>query len=312
MPVSGTFRFNVDINEVERRLDVVLCSRLSGLSRSLATDLIRKGHVTVCGGFKKPGYRLKAGDDVKGIIPPPDPVAFKPEPMELHVLYEDPYLIVINKPPGVVVHPAPGHHTGTLLNGLLYHCPSIAGVGIPLRPGIVHRLDKDTSGALVVAKQASVHRHLADQFKSRRVKKTYLALVKGEITERAGHINLPIGRHPFHRKMMSTVTQKGRMAETVWRVRERFKEVTLLQLEMKTGRTHQIRVHCWAIHHPVIGDTVYCRDRTIKKRLSVSRQMLHAWQLGFVHPVTEQWLNFKSPIPKDMERVIQCLRKEKV
>jgi 23S rRNA pseudouridine1911/1915/1917 synthase len=308
MPGSGSFTFHVGELDAGRRLDAFIASHLPDGSRSAASNLIRRGNVWVNGVQRKPGFRLKAGDEVKGIRLPPEPVLFQPEPIALDILYEDLHLIVVNKSPGLVVHPSPGHPTGTLVNGLLYHFPSIEGVGTKLRPGIVHRLDKDTSGALVVAKSSFVHHHLANQFKSRHVKKTYLALVRGNIATERGNIALSVGRHPVHRKKMSTVTRKGRTAETRWRVRERFKGVTLLELDLKTGRTHQIRVHCAAIHHPIIGDPVYCLRWADKKQWSPCRQMLHAWRLGIRHPVTEEWMVFESPIPQDMKDLVSALR----
>jgi 23S rRNA pseudouridine1911/1915/1917 synthase len=310
MPGGGSFTFIVDRHEAGLRLDAFVASRLSDYSRSSAVDLIRKGRVLVHGALKKPGYRVKIDDEITGAIQSPPSISFQPEPIEFQILHEDPHIIVINKPPRLVVHPAPGHPTGTLVNGLLYHFPSIECVGTAPRPGIVHRLDKDTSGTLVVAKQSAVHQHLADQFKTRHVKKTYLALVKGEMNVEKGEISLPIGRHPVHRKKMSTVTHKGRQAVTLWAVREKFKGVTLLEIDLKTGRTHQIRVHCSAIQHPIIGDPVYCPRWEDRKQISPDRLMLHAWRLGFTHPVTEQWKTFESPIPQDMLKVIRALRTE--
>ena len=272
--------------------------------------LIREGAVCVNETLRKPGYRVKAGDVIEGAVPPPEPVAFAPEPMPLSVLYEDSDLIVVNKPPGLVVHPAPGHSSGTLVNGLLYHCPELQGIGTKQRPGIVHRLDKDTSGTLVVAKSGIVHRHLSHQFKSRKVEKRYLALVLGIMESDSGKVNLPIGRHPVHRKKMSTKSAKGRSAETDWKIRERFPNASLLEVVLKTGRTHQIRVHCSAIRHPVIGDPVYGRPMIGKFPIVPHRQMLHAWRLGFTHPVLEKWMQFESPIPEDMKEFMEVLRKE--
>lgn len=299
-----------------RRLDIVVASLIPDCSRSFATDLIRKGNIRVQGAVKKPGYRVKTGDEISGNIPPPDPVHFEPEQIEIDILYEDEHLIVISKHPGLVVHPAPGHYTGTLVNGLLYHCPDFKGIGGKLRPGIVHRLDKDTSGTLVVAKNAASLEHLALQFKSRTVRKTYLALVHGEIKGDSGIISLPVGRHPVHRKKMSTFSRKGRDAETFWKVRDLFEGATLLDINLKTGRTHQIRVHCAAISHPVIGDEVYGSRkmaRLFPAKLSnliktyVSRQMLHAWQLRFIHPATGKTMFFESPLLADMHELVKAL-----
>jgi len=278
-------------------------------------ELIANGHILVQGENKKPGYRVKAGEKIEAIVPVPIPAVFEPEPIEIDILYEDEHLIVINKRAGIVVHPAPGHYSGTLVNALLHHCPDIGTISGEIRPGIVHRLDKDTSGTLVIAKSSSIHENLSMQFKSRTIKKEYLALVHGEVAFDSGSINLPIGRHPVHRKRMSTKSKKGREAETLWEVRERFKNATFIMVILKTGRTHQIRVHCAAINHPVIGDLVYCtrkvgsdlfKRQDFKK--NVTRQMLHAWRLKIFHPALQKEMTFESPIPQDMEECIKALR----
>ena len=229
---------------------------------------------------------------------------------------------MVNKQPGLVVHPAPGHFSGTLVNGLLYHCPDLGGIGGELRPGIVHRLDKDTSGTLVVAKNNAALTNLSRQFKSRKIQKQYLALVHGDVKKTAGSIKLPIGRHPVDRKRMSTVSPRGRTAETAWSVKEQFQWFTLLEVDLKTGRTHQIRVHCVALGHPIVGDKVY-RPRKLQKTIardylqsdkivqvlkSVQRQMLHAWRLSFRHPHTGKAVSFESPLPEDMTEIIQKIR----
>ena len=303
------FTIHVERPDSGKRLDAVVAAHLSDLSRALAATLIRNGAVRVNEEPRKPGYRIKPGDVIQGSIPPPEPVSYAPEPIPLDILYEDALLIVVNKPPGLVVHPAPGHVSGTLVNGLLYHCPGLEGIGGKLRPGIVHRLDKETSGTLVVAKTGPVHHHLSRQFKSRHVKKKYLALVAGEMESDSGSVKLPIGRHPIHRKKMSTHSAAGRSAETLWRVRKRFQGISMLELDLKTGRTHQIRVHCAAIHHPIIGDRVYGRRAAGKIPVpkAPGRQMLHAWQLGFTHPNAEQWMQFESPIPEDMKAFMEKL-----
>ncbi len=271
--------------------------------------MIIEGHIHVQGEKKKPGYRVKAGEEISGNIPSPIPAVFKPEPIEIDILYEDEHLIVINKRAGIVVHPAPGHYSGTLVNALLYHCPDIGTISGEIRPGIVHRLDKDTSGTLVVAKNSIIHENLSMQFKSRTIKKEYLALVHGEMESDSGSINLSIGRHPVHRKRMSTKSRKGREAETLWEVRERFKNATLIKVNLKTGRTHQIRVHCAAINHPVIGDPVYCTRKAEKDlQNKAARQMLHAWRLKIFHPDLQKKMTFESPIPQDMEECIKALR----
>lgn len=249
-------------------------------------------------------------------------VDYAPEAIPLQILYQDSHIAVINKPAGLVMHPAPGHSSGTLVNALLYHCPDLAGIGGEIRPGIVHRLDKDTSGTIVVAKNAAALENLAKQFKTRTVQKIYLALVYGELGANRGTITLPIGRHPLHRKRMSTITQKGRTAETSWKVRERFQGITLLELTLKTGRTHQIRVHCAAVGNPIVGDQLYGSRKWLKDRArllpgvsssmaarlkAIHRQMLHAWRLGLTHPDTGEDMTFESPIPEDMEVLMEKL-----
>ena len=323
MSVTGAFTIFAGAADHNRRLDAVVAAHLPDCSRSLAAHLIGSHKILVDFQPKKPGYRVKAGEKIQGRIPVPEPVEYEPEPIPLDILYQDSDVVVLNKPAGLVVHPAPGHRSGTLVNALLYHCPDLGGIGGEIRPGIVHRLDKDTSGTMVVAKNAEALESLAQQFKARTVRKKYLALVYGELKKDAGTIDLPIGRHPVHRKQMSTTTRKGRRAETSWRVCEKFKGITLLELTLKTGRTHQIRVHCTAMGHPIVGDQVYRSRKWLKDmdRLfsgksssmvvelkAVPRQMLHAWRLRLTHPHTGEIMTFESPIPTDMETVIEKLR----
>jgi 23S rRNA pseudouridine1911/1915/1917 synthase len=315
MHQKSAFKILVEESDSGKRLDLFVASHISDCSRSAAAILIRNGKIIVQGAEKKPGYRIREGDEIRSVIPPPAPVLFKPEPIEIDILYDDDFLIVVNKPPGLVVHPAPGHNTGTLVNGLLNHFPELERIGTELRYGIVHRLDKDTSGVLVVAKNAAAHNNLARQFKYRKINKRYLALVHGEMKSDSGQVLLPIGRHPVDRKKMSTSSRKSRSAETLWRVRERFEGITLVEVDLKTGRTHQIRVHCAAVKHPIVGDSVYGRSKVGKKVLleknisvSVTRHMLHAWHLGFTHPNTDTFVSFEAPVPHDMEELIKVLR----
>jgi 23S rRNA pseudouridine1911/1915/1917 synthase len=322
MPADSAFSIRVKPSDEGKRLDVLLASLLTDCTRTFVAGLITDEHVRVDGRPKKPGYRVKSGENISGDIPPPVPVEFKPESIPINIIHEDDHIVVVNKQPGLVVHPAPGHYSGTLVNGLLYHCPNLGGIGGELRPGIVHRLDKDTSGILVVAKNDAAHTNLSRQFKSRKVKKVYLALVHGNMKSPTGSIKLPIGRHPVDRKRMSTVSTTGRTAITNWRVKERFKGLALLELDLKTGRTHQIRVHCSALHHPIVGDKVYGprkpektiagdhqqSEKILQVLKSVKRQMLHAWRLGFRHPHTEETVTFESPLPEDMGTVIQRIR----
>jgi 23S rRNA pseudouridine1911/1915/1917 synthase len=235
------------------------------------------------------------------------------------LIYEDPWLIVVNKPPGIVVHPAPGHFTGTLVHGLLQHCTDLSGIGGVMRPGIVHRLDKDTSGLMVVAKNDAAHAYLSAQFKAGKVTKRYVALVHGIVKGRKGEINLPIGRHPVRRKEMSVQPSKGRVAKTLWEKQEELAGLfSLLSVSPKTGRTHQIRVHLSHVGYPIVGDAVYGHRRSWwKKRFLegsglpglIERQMLHAGTLGFVHPQGGDYREFTAPLPADMELVLEILRK---
>jgi 23S rRNA pseudouridine1911/1915/1917 synthase len=308
---------NVGNADAGRRFDLFLSSALKDCSRSRAVQLIRSGLVTVGGEHKKPGYRLQAGERVTGSLPAPIPTATLPEPIPLDILFEDAHLLVLNKRPGMVVHPAPGHATGTLVNALLHHCRDLSGIGGELRPGIVHRLDKETSGVMVVAKDESALNHLAAQFKGRTIGKTYLALVRGQVREDGGEILLPIGRHQVHRKKMSVRSRRGRTAHTLWKVRQRYSGATLLEVSLKTGRTHQIRVHCASIGHPILGDTVYGgrrgKNTPILKDMEGNalslprRQMLHAWRLSFNHPASEERMTVESPPPEDMAEVMERL-----
>ncbi|MDA8139926.1 MAG: RluA family pseudouridine synthase, partial [Desulfobacteraceae bacterium] len=237
----------------------------------------------------------------------------------LTILYEDRDLIVVNKPPGLVVHPAAGHACGTLVNGLLHHCPDLVGIGGERRPGIVHRLDKDTSGVMVVAKNNQAHQGLSQSFKDRRIQKIYLAIVMGCPDQAGGTIDLPVGRHPMDRKKMSVNSPRGRIAVTNWQVREQFPGAALLALELKTGRTHQIRVHCQSMGHPIVGDPIYGSKRGLQHLdrahsevyavlKQAQRQMLHAARLGFVHPVSGQFMTFEAALPQDMALLIEALR----
>jgi 23S rRNA pseudouridine1911/1915/1917 synthase len=300
-------------------LDSLIAGRLDDCSRSHAALLIRLGFVQVNGQSCKAGYRVKLNDSITATLPPPVPTDLVAEALPLDILFEDSDLLIINKPADMVVHPAAGHCSGTLVHGILYHCPDLQGIGIEKRPGIVHRLDKDTSGILIVAKNGRAHHELSRQFKTRSIQKHYLALVAGTPKANQGRIDLPVGRHPVERKKMSTRSNRGREALTLWCVRERFTGATLLDVELKTGRTHQIRVHCQAMGFPIVGDSVYgwkgaSRNisagnsvlQTVFK--SVRRQMLHAWRLGFNHPADGRALSFEAPLPDDMALLLDRLR----
>lgn len=312
------FFYEVPEDGQEIRLDVFLASRSIGLSRSRIRALIKSGDVRLNNCPSKPSYKLKAGDRVFLSIPPPSTQVPEPEAVEFGIIHEDGSLIVLNKPAGVVVHPAPGHATGTLVHGLLQHCQDLSGIGGQLRPGIVHRLDKDTSGLIVAAKSDRVHTFLAKQFKSGMVKKQYVALVHGGVKGEEGKIDLPIARHPGRRKEMSITLSRGKRALTQWRKTEEFQTgFSLLSISIKTGRTHQIRVHLSHIGHPVVGDPVYGYNRNWWKRHPalkkgmlppIYRQMLHARRLGFIHPDLGRYLEFEAPLPDDMELVLCVLK----
>ena len=302
------------IERAGQRLDLYLASQLDceGLTRSRIQQIIRAEMVLVNGIARKTKYLLQVGDRLAVTIPPEAPSASEliAEPVAFVTLHEDDDLIVLAKPPGVVVHPGSGHGTATLVHGVLHHCGGLSGINGELRPGIVHRLDKDTSGVMVVAKTDFAHQALADQFKRREVKKIYQALVDGKPIGQAGRVELPIGRHPVHRKKMA-VREDGREAVTNWRVLERFAQgLTLLELGLETGRTHQIRVHMAALSHPVAGDSVYGRKNSRYLELGITRQCLHAHTLSFSHPRTGENLQFTAPLWPDMLYTLELLRQK--
>jgi 23S rRNA pseudouridine1911/1915/1917 synthase len=289
------------------------------LSRSQAKKLIEAQFIRLNERPIKPSTHVRTGDRVSGILPEPTPLSLEPEALPLSILYEDSSIIVIDKPAGMVVHPAAGNPAGTLVNALMYHCEDLAGINGVLRPGIVHRLDKGTSGVMVVAKNDEAYRHLTKQFKNRIVEKAYLAVAHGIFGKEEGFIDSDIGRHPSERKRMSTRTRRGRPALTQWRILERFKGVTFLELSPKTGRTHQIRVHLASIGHPILGDPLYGRrgkpgaigDHLLRECVKIMpRPALHAHRLGLIHPQTGKRVEFVSPLPQDMQMVLESLRLE--
>ena len=308
---------NVAPAEAGARLDQLLAKRL-GFSRALLQKLLKSGLVAVNGKVLVASYRVKAGDAVTVTVPPPEPSELLPEPLPLNIVFEDRDLLVVNKPPGLVVHPGAGHRRGTLLNALLHHCPHLAEIGEVSRPGLVHRLDKDTSGLLVVAKTELAHQALVHQFQAREVTKRYLALVWGRLLALEGQIDREVGRHPTARRKMSAHPRRGKAALTLWRVLKEFAgPLTLVELTPQTGRTHQLRVHLAAEGHPVLGDAIYgggvsrLKGHLKLKGLAplVRRQLLHAWQLGVTHPRTGEKMTWEAPLPEDFQAVLSNLGK---
>src|SRR5437588_7820110 len=277
---------------------------LPTFSRSRLQQLIRQQLVTLNGSPARPRDAVRSGDCIEVNEPAPEKIDHQPEPIPLDVLYEDEDLIVINKPAGMVVHPGAGQRDHTLVNALLHHFPKLSGIGGKERPGIVHRLDKETSGCLVVAKTDVAHRGLAAQFEARTIEKIYLALVAGKLRRRTGTIEEKIGRHPVDRQRMSVASKRGRAAKTEYRVISASDEMSLLECKLHSGRTHQIRVHLHHLGHPVLGDKVY----GAKFAKIFPRQMLHAWKLGFQHPRTEERRNFEAPLSPDFEAAIRSLQ----
>lgn len=292
--------------EAGKRLDVFLVTHQPELSRSHIQKLIDQGVVLVDGQVRKANYKLRGGETVSLVIPEAEPVSVEPENIPLDVLYEDKDIIVINKPRGMVVHPAAGVHTGTLVNALLYHCHDLSGINGEIRPGIVHRLDKDTSGVLVCAKNDVTHLDLAEQISTKTAHRVYRAIVHGNIKEEAGIIKGDIGRHPTDRKKMAIVRENGKPAVTHFKVLERFGEYTLVECRLETGRTHQIRVHMTSIGHPLVNDPKYGPKKS--SPFAIKGQALHSLSLTLNHPVTKEEMTFTAPLPQDMEKILTGLR----
>ncbi len=287
-----------------QRLDRFLRQEISEHSRAFLQKLIEAGHVVVNGGTVKASYKVRAGDKVRVEVPPPRALETLAEDIALDVLFEDSDLVVVNKPAGLVVHPAAGNREHTLVNALLHHCRGeLAGIGGVERPGIVHRLDKGTSGCIVVAKTDFAHKALVVQFKSREVKKIYRAVCWGKLARPSGRIETIIGRSERDRKKMSARTSRGRPAVTDYRVLKQFADFALVELHIHTGRTHQIRVHMAHIGHPVLGDATYGRAQ--QTNISVARPLLHAYKLGFTHPRSQKFMEFTAPVPEDMLKVCE-------
>ena len=286
------------------RLDVYCAAQEASLTRSRIASLIRDGQLWVNGKPAKAGMKLNGGEEIRLEIPAPQPMELKAEDLPLDIVYEDGDIVVINKPRGMVVHPAVGNMTGTLVHALMYHCRDLSGIGGTIRPGIVHRIDKDTTGLLVVAKTDRAHQSLTEQLAQRRMHRTYWALVEG-VVKNDGQVDAPIARHPVDRKKMAVVPG-GREALTFYHVQERFTAYTLLECRLATGRTRQIRVHMAHIKHPVVGDPVY---GIRKQAFTLEGQLLHALRLELCHPVTGKTMEFSAPLPEDFAHVLQVLRR---
>ncbi|MFK5924994.1 MAG: RluA family pseudouridine synthase [Desulfuromusa sp.] len=316
--MASTLQLLFPEDRLAERLDTFLSECLPDISRSQLKKLIDSGQITLNGTSTKASNKLKGGESIQVNLPEPAPIEAIPEDIPLQILYEDQDLIVIDKPAGMVVHPAVGHSHGTLVNALLYHCKDLAGIGGELRPGIVHRIDKDTSGVIVVTKNDQSHQHLAAQFKDHSTNRRYLALVHGCPEQTTGTIDQPIGRHPTQRKKMSGKSRKSKRAITHWKILKQYNvnPLSLLELRLETGRTHQIRVHFSEINCPLVGDPLYGnRSRTtaikdMELRQLINRlpgQALHAQKLGFIHPNSGKYLEFCSEIPETLQSIITYL-----
>ncbi|BAZ38386.1 putative pseudouridine synthase [Calothrix sp. NIES-4101] len=301
---------NLYVEDSGERLDRYLADEIPELSRSRIQSLIEEGCVQVnrqpCASKK---IAVQAGDNIIITIPDAAPLELQPENVPLDILYEDEQLIIINKPAGLVVHPAPGHPNGTLVNAVLAHCPNLPGIGGIQRPGIVHRLDKDTTGAIAIAKTEQAHQHLQAQLKAKTARREYLGIVYGVPKTESGTIDLPIGRHPVDRKKMAIipVEKGGRVAVTHWQVKERIGNYTLILFQLETGRTHQIRVHSAQDNHPIVGDPLYSSARSLG--VNLSGQALHAWRLRLQHPLTEEWVEAIAPLPEEFLKLLEVLRR---
>jgi len=306
---DGDLTFTIGSDQAGVRLDAFLASQIEGWSRARLQRLIENEDVLVNGNVSKPSYKLRDGDEIEVELVASPADVFTPENIPLDIVYEDETLVVVNKPAGLVVHPAAGTPSGTLANALAYHFQKLPGVSV--RPGIVHRLDRDTSGLLVVAKTEAALENLSDQFRDRSVYKSYVALVHGRVLPNTGKIDQPLARDPSNRTRMAVV-RGGRNALTLYRVRRAFDRFTLLDVELKTGRTHQIRVHLAWLKHPVVGDETYgggrdntIRDPRLRARVrALNRQFLHAEKLGFKHPQTGEFVKFESPLPPELEDLL--------
>lgn len=302
-----TLEFNVDASANNIRIDRYLADQWPEHSRSYIQKLLKEEQVLVNGRVIKANYKTQSGDYIEFHIPDPEVLDILPENIPLDILYEDDYVLVVNKPKDMVVHPSAGHTSGTLVNAVMAHCGEhLSGINGVLRPGIVHRIDKDTTGALLICKDDVVHRDLAEQLKEHSIKRRYRAVVQGNLKEDEGTVNAPVGRHPTDRKKMAINHKNGKEAVTHYKVLERFGQATYIECRLETGRTHQIRVHMASLGHPLLGDTVYGSS---KNPYHLQGQALHAMILGFVHPITGEYLEFEAPLPEYFSKLLEKLRK---
>ena len=300
------FTFGAEQEDVGTRIDVFLADAMENLSRSGVQKLIEEGHITLNGGRTKANYKLRERDIIDVEVPEVKEVEILPEDIPLDILYEDADVIVVNKPQGMVVHPAAGHYSGTLVNALMYHCGrDLSGINGVLRPGIVHRIDKDTTGSVIACKNDKAHRCIAEQLKEHSINRRYRAICFGELNQEEGTIDQPIGRHPNDRKKMAVNHQNGKRAVTHYRVLQRFQGYTYIECVLETGRTHQIRVHMASIGHPLLGDEVYSNR---KSPFKLQGQTLHAMTIGFIHPRTREYMEVTAPLPEYFEKILKDLR----
>lgn len=299
------FAETIEINEPAERLDAYLAEHFADLSRSRLQKLIKEGLVQVNDQKVKPSCPLELGDEVTVMVPMASPVAVEAEDIPLDVIYEDEDVIVVNKPRGMVVHPAVGNYSGTLVNALLHHCKDLSGINGELRPGIVHRIDKETSGLIIAAKNDKAHRGLVEQWQTREVKRHYKALLHGSMGEPGGVVDAPIGRHPKDRKKMAVVPLTGKHAVTNYKVLERFARYTLIEAKLDTGRTHQIRVHTQYLGHPVVGDIIYGPKGKSAVKIGM---LLHSATMEFRQPITGEIIRLEAPVPEDFAQMLEDLR----
>lgn len=299
------YKYQIGLDEDDERLDKWIAGALPDLSRSYIQKCIKENNVFVNQKPQKASYRLKVDDEIRFYIPEAVEPAIEAENIPLAILYEDEDVLVVDKPKGMVVHPAPGHYSGTLVNAVMFHCrDKLSGINGVMRPGIVHRIDQNTTGSLIVCKNDQSHRKIAEQLKDHTITRKYRAIVHGAVKQDTGTINAPIGRDPKDRKKMAVNEANGKHAVTHYTVLQRFREYTYIECQLETGRTHQIRVHMSFIGHPLLGDEVYCR---MKEEFRLEGQTLHAMTIGFVHPSTGQYLEITAPLPEYFERLLHIL-----